>query len=230
MKNIQWSFAETGRIHQQVFKSCEDKAINGDMQGMRYIALADGAGSLKYCAEGAQCSVKAIAEYVSENFDRLLYEDTQKVKYIIMNHILFSLKKSAGIRDIKEFGSTLLFVGVKNGKYILFHQGDGTIFANSTHGFKNISSPMNGISSQYTYLTTTHDGYKYARLLRGENIYNMFLLCSDGCDEILAPSRRTIRSEIMYMLYKDADIKTVKDYIKNNGTPTDDYSVSFMKI
>ena len=149
-----WCFAEQGNIHKKNNIPCEDKVISGVKEGMRYIALADGAGSLKCCAVGAQCAVEAVVEYVSKNFERLLTESLSKTKYIILNHVLYSIKQKAGARNIKDFGSTLLFVGVKNDKCIVFHLGDGLIAAEYNTEFKVISAPMNGINKKYTYKRT----------------------------------------------------------------------------
>lgn len=231
MKKNHWCFAERGEFHKQNNMLCEDKVISGEKMGMQYIALADGAGSLKYCAEGAECAVNAIAEYVADNFERLLSESLIKAKYTIWSYVIYSIKEISMGRNIKMFGSTLLFVGVKNGKYISFHLGDGFIAAKSKTTFKVISPPMNGLSKRYTYLTTTDEAYKFVRLLRGDDRYTAFLLSSDGCDEEIINEEKRVQHVIEEMLEKKHGEKKLRNYLnKRKEKLQDDYSMAFMTV
>lgn len=223
-----WCFAEQGSFHRENNKPCEDKVISGKRGGMHYVALADGAGSLKYSAEGAECAVHAIVEYVSDNFERLLSESMMKAKYLIVDHVLYALKKKADGRNLKEFGSTLLFVGVKNGKYIMFHLGDGGIIAGNER-FQILSRPMNGETKTHTFLTTTKDVYKFTRLERGIVQKEHFAVVSDGCYDIFCNKNvgQNFWGNIVSIKYDKEKVKTL---IKSCTKSKDDYSISFMSI
>lgn len=81
MGKIHWSFAKAGKVHMERMVPCEEAVGSDSKEGMDYIVLADGAGSLQHSAEGAECAIEVITDYVAENFERLLNEDMAKPKY-----------------------------------------------------------------------------------------------------------------------------------------------------
>jgi len=184
MNEKSWSISCAGAHHKKENIPCEDYSSSGKKNGMKFIVIADGAGSLENSKEGAEIAGKAIVDYVSRNFERLYSEDVARAKFFIMNHILFSIKQKRRDREIKSFGSTLVFLGVKKGQLIMFHLGDGAILAENRDKYNIISKPMNGESKSHTWLTTTKDAHKFARFDRGISTSNFYVAVSDGCYHI----------------------------------------------
>lgn len=226
MNEKSWSISCAGTYHQAQNIPCGDYSNSGEKNGMKFIIVADGAGSLENSREGAEIAGKAIVEYISENFERLFFEDTARVKYFVLSHISYRLKQKANERDLKTFGSTIVFMGIKENKYIMFHLGDGAILAGEENKYHIISKPMNGETSKYTWLTTTKDAYKFARFDRGLAKERFYVAISDGCYNMF----ENVHSGLIYwntLTNKNAD-ENIKRYIESGFE--DDFSFSVMAV
>lgn len=224
MQKKSWNLSCAGKYHSSKNIPCEDYSHSGEINGMKYIVVADGAGSLENCREGAIIAASSIVGYVSKRFEGLFLEDIARVKFFIMNHVLFSIKQAKKDRDLKSFGSTLVFLGIKDGRFIMFHLGDGAILAGKENKYHIISKPMNGESKRHTWLTTTKDAYKFARVDRGIATADFYVAVSDGCYSIFENMDDGL---ILWNNIINGDTaEQAKSYIESDCT--DDFSFSVM--
>ena len=157
------------------------------MNGVHLLGLADGAGSAKFSHFGAETVLQATCDYIANNFERIFNEtDGVQVKKNILTRILEALRQKAEQLNcsIKDLASTLLFVAIKNNRFLLFHIGDGVIGYWKNDSLKVASKPETGEFSNTTVFTTSSKALLYMKLFKGniENIHG-FVLISDGAAE-----------------------------------------------
>lgn len=230
-----------GKSHIKNNVPCQDKTFSVSRNGVNIIALADGAGSAKLSHFGAKCVTEFVCNEFADNFDRFYnYDDGVTVKKELISKILLSLDKVAKQQndDIKEFASTLMFVAVKDDKFIISHIGDGVIGYLNKGELKIASEPDNGEFINTTVFTTSKTAILSMKLLKGNlgNI-NGFVLMSDGTEAALYNKREkrlsngikkimNLCSYISVLKIEDMLIKSF-DYIVNHIT-TDDCSICIM--
>ena len=190
---INWkiiSHALVGSSHLEQEKGCEDviKAITEE--NIAVISLADGAGSFSKAVEGAKTATEKSSKWLLNNFDWAYSAKKSDIK----NRLIYNTIKKSLIRKLKkeksklqEYSSTLLFVAIKDNKYIAGHIGDGVIGVTTTEGENVVlSEPDRGEFANNTYFTTSSKISKHFRLHRGTiaNIGSFFLM-SDGSADCL---------------------------------------------
>lgn len=176
-----------GRGHEREDMPCQDKTFAIEMNGVHCMALADGAGSAKLSHIGADVAVKVAAEYLCNNFDKVLEEvDGERMKTEFLNSVSRRLnRKALEIScNIKELASTLMVVAIKEGNYIVFHIGDGVVGALKNGMVKVISRPTTGEYAGCTVFTTSLEvgNYLVAERKKLDGIEG-FILMSDGTGE-----------------------------------------------
>lgn len=179
-----------GSSHLEQGKGCEDviKAITEE--NIAVISLADGAGSFSKAVEGAKTATEKSSKWLLNNFDWAYSAKKSDIK----NRLIYNTIKKSLIRKLKkeksklqEYSSTLLFVAIKDNKYIAGHIGDGVIGVTTTEGENVVlSEPDRGEFANNTYFTTSSKISKHFRLHRGTiaNIGSFFLM-SDGSADCL---------------------------------------------
>jgi len=193
-----WKLASAyvkGRGHSAKNIPCQDRTfelISKHSTGVFYgLSLADGAGSYKLSDIGAEIVTKEVLTYLKSNFSKLL--QTKNTSKRIVKHIEEKLTKEARNRgiDIKELSSTLLFIGIKNDKFIAGHIGDGVIGVLGKDNKINVlSRPDNGEYSNSTFFTTTNSYPDRLRIIKGSIVDSTgFILMSDGSDASLYDAR-----------------------------------------
>ena len=177
----------TGTSHKKNGTPCQDVTKKLVTSNSCTIVLADGAGSASLSELGAELTCKSVLRTFHRDFEELFDMDPSLAK----TKIIHSIRTRLGIKAKKfnqkkeELASTLLFVSIKNNKYIAGHIGDGIIGIIDEKGDAIVlSEPENGEFANTTYFTTSKN-YKYhLRLYRGEiDNYNSFFLMSDGAAE-----------------------------------------------
>jgi serine/threonine protein phosphatase PrpC len=136
--------------------------------------------------------------------------------------------------------STLLFIAIKNDKFIIGHIGDGVIgMLDNNNEIKVISKPENGEFSNATFFTTSTNYPDRLRILKGtlKNAVG-FILMSDGPEESLYNKQDNslldINKDIINWL-KDNNIQDVKkaltDNLKNviSKNTNDDCSIGIIR-
>ncbi len=243
-----WKLAScevVGRSHIQKDLPCQDKTyklVKKHSSGIFYgIALADGAGSCTHSDKGAEFITKEILYFIKSKFSYLYKNKGSDNK--ITSFIEKNLKQYAQNNKLsfKDLSSTLLFVTIKNGKYIAGHIGDGVIGVCGKKFLKTLSTPQNGEFSNSTFFTTSTNYPKRLRVYKG--IVNSeetegFILMSDGTAESLYDKKRGKLSESCCKIvswlekHKESEVekaleKNLKDVISKKTV--DDCSIAIMK-
>lgn len=178
------NYESCGQSHIKQNVPCQDKTYVSCENNVQTIALADGAGSARYSHFGAETTVKAISKYIAHNFEKLINkENGLDVKEIIISVIVNSLKeKAVNLNcDLKDLASTLLFVAVKDDKFMIVHLGDGVVGYIKDDDLKVASTPENGEYANATYFTTSYRAISKIKLFKGKlNNISGFVLLSDG--------------------------------------------------
>ena len=181
--------AVQGKSHIKTGVPCQDKTYSLFLNGVKVIALDDGAGSAKLSHYGAESSTKFICQELAENFDSyFLNEDGLSVKQLLIKKILEKLtEKSKTLEcEIKDLASTLLVVAIKENNFIISHIGDGVIGYLKNAELKIASQPENGEFINTTVFTTSKDAIMTMKLIKGNlGDINGFILMSDGTEESL---------------------------------------------
>lgn len=228
-----WKIAKAavqGVDHIQSDTPCQDRVASYALNGIRAIALADGAGSRQASQFGAEIVTKASVKYLVENFDDLIIstenEDTKnpftafytfREKLIVhLNEKLNEFLITNNKLTFRDLASTLLFVVFDSENYLMGHIGDGIITSYQFNQFerftKIMSTPENGAESHITYFFTESNVSKHLRIYRGSmrNILG-FSLLSDGPEEVLFDASYGLNPNLE-SIYKNFHLKTESQY------------------
>lgn len=215
--------AVKGRSHEKVNMPCQDKTYALFENDVQTIALADGAGSAKLSHFGAETVTRCICEEMVQKFDDYFNnEDGMTVKQQMIEVIEKRLEQTAKQQecDMIDLASTLLFVAIKDNKFIMAHIGDGIIGYLKQDEFKIATHPMNGEFINTTVFTTSMDVVRETRLIKGgvEEIKG-FVLMSDGTESSLYNKKddkfADVVKKIMKMSMK-SEIKIVEKQLKQS--------------
>lgn len=177
-----------GQGHKRNDIPCQDKTLCLFENGVRVIALADGAGSAKLSQYGAEAAIHIAAEYVANEFDGLWDLSDADIKSsiaIVIRERLALVARELSC-DEKDLSSTLLLVAVKKNRYLALHVGDGVIGCMFRESLEVISKPANGEYANLTWFTTSQDFESVLRVYRGDaSSISGFILMSDGVEPSL---------------------------------------------
>ena len=181
-------FSQTGQYHIADKLPCEDVYITRYEGPFRFYGLADGQSGKRFCAVGGQIVLTAIAQFVKDktisHLCHYAYIDELQYELIrVIRSTLSELSEEYHV-DITEFSSTIIVVAIdaNTNDYLIIHLGDGSVVGiNRENSTVMLSAPDNGITSQYTWLTTSTDAMKHLRIYKG-SIDNMkrIVLLTDG--------------------------------------------------
>lgn len=200
----QCGVAVQGKDHIEAGVVCQDNVACAAAHGVYAIALSDGGGSRKFSEIGSEFSTRAATELLTARFDDY-YDRMERIKtgggkasemllalrLEILDHILNALRTQVTAeRSLADFGCTLQFAAVKDGRYIAGHVGDGVIAALYQRGLSRrvevLSHPENGDGPNITFFITDHNAKDHLRLLHGEcRQLEGILMMSDGPEEVL---------------------------------------------
>ena len=248
----QCSLEVIGKDHVQSNLPCQDKTAYMQKDGVRVVVLSDGAGSKKNSDLGAEVTTKTVAEMVTKNFDDyfLMLENepvrANKLAKEITKAVYQNLNKVAneqGNISIIEMSCTLLFVAMKEDKYIQGHIGDGLIGELITNeqglGVKIRSYPENNGAPNITFFITDSDAVDNFRITSGFLPSNTkgFVLMSDGPEEVLFdPVKKTLNQYIinLFGMYKGTSFNSYKQTLERflseqiSKYSYDDLSMNFL--
>lgn len=198
--------AAQGRGHIQTQTPCQDKTFALWENGVQVIALADGAGSAPLSHLGAACVTQYICRDFAEHFDQYFQDnDGVGVKTHLLSCILDALSVLAEEQAcaLKDLASTLLFVAMKDGQYILGHLGDGVIGYLKENALLVASMPENGEFSNTTVFTTSANALASMKMMRGHlGEIGGFVLMSDGTAESLYHKRDHALAKAVKRLFR----------------------------
>lgn len=250
----QCSLEVIGKDHVQSGLPCQDKTAYAKGDGVRAIVLADGAGSKKNSDLGADIATKTIATMLMEHFDEyyLLLENEplkgNKLSRILVSQVYKNLNaKASEVENLSvyEMASTLLFVAMKEDKYIQGHIGDGLIgeLVSQEQGLevRIRSYPENNGAPNITFFITDSDAVDHFRITSGTVPSNVkgFVLMSDGPEEVLFdPVKKTINQYIqnLFAMYKGTSLTAYKQTLERflseqiSKYSYDDLSMNFLYV
>lgn len=157
------------------------------------LCLADGAGSAKHGAHGAEALVAEGCRLLVERFaDFVESKNGADLKLEITRHLLGRLEASSerlGV-GLKELASTFLAVAATRDRFLIIHVGDGVIgYVKDGHGLV-ASGPENSEFANQTTFVTSEAAALGMRILRGDlQGVAGFVLMSDGTATSLYDSR-----------------------------------------
>lgn len=245
MKNNIWKIAGTyvqGSSHFLKKIPCQDRFVFLQKNGVSSISLADGAGSVKYAEKGAEIATKQINATMARDFDVLWAMEAdkarQKIIHAIRTNIGIQAKKNNA--TLKDYASTLIFVSVKNDKFIAGHIGDGILGCQKNDILHVLSPPENGEFVNETYFVTSKSYNQRFRLFKGDlEGIDGFVLMSDGTCESLFDKKNGVLAPILKTLFEWLDTYTIEDVnaalLENfediiRKKTTDDCSIAMMKL
>ena len=196
--------AVQGKDHIASGTVCQDSVAALSHKGVHAIALSDGGGSRRFSDIGSACATRAICELLTANFDEYYARlDEIEAGHVKAKKLLLALRlemldavlaalraEVTPERTLRDFGCTLQFAAVKEGRFIVGHVGDGVIAGLYQRGPERrvevLSHPENGGAPNITFFVTDHNAKDHLRLTHGEcRQLEGILMMSDGPEEVL---------------------------------------------
>ena len=167
-------FHQTGTHHIQEGSDCEDVSVVIEQVDFRFWGLADGQSEKEYCKIGGKTTLHAVADYLQKKGLHSLvqhgYLDEVQYELIrVIRNSLDALSKEYQVAP-SEFASTLLVFAQDpvTQEYIAVHLGDGNILAlDQDNHISVLSGAENGITHEYTWLTTSANSMQHLRIQQG---------------------------------------------------------------
>lgn len=181
-------YSVAGRGHTGKGIECEDITYLAETPKIRFFGLADGQSGKRCCREGGRAVLAAVFQFVaSADITQLIqYKYVDELQYKIISVIRDTIDRLAasGRMDRAEYASTLVAFAydIWTGQYMLIHLGDGGIIGTKNDGeIQMLSSPENGLTASYTWLTTSHNALFHLRIGFGRvQTYRRIMLITDG--------------------------------------------------
>lgn len=186
------TYFRTGLRHLASGTECQDTVYTREAGTLRFYAIADGASSCENSRLGAETACRAAADYYLRYHATLDDCSDEKIAYLILDQVRFSLEELAREKNIApgSLSSTLTFccVDTQTLEMLAFQLGDGAVYLadrNTTH-----QSMAPCCCRTAPPLTLTRNAYKAAQIRRfsltpGAQI----LLCTDGLLKLLSGPR-----------------------------------------
>ena len=152
-----------------------------------FVGIADGQSLKEHSIEGGKFALSRVNEYFKkQNIGNLKLRYIDEIQYEIISVIrdgLNILAKEKG-KNVFEFSSTLcaLVIDKNTGEWVIVNLGDGVIVGITREKQVQILSyPENGVTKQYTYLTTSRNVLSHIRIGCGNaKDSSSVLLLTDG--------------------------------------------------
>lgn len=220
-------FKQVGTTHMNRNMDSDDVIYTSENPKLFFYGLADGQSGKKYCRQGAETVLESIGDYIRKRkiYDLSQYRHLDEIQYEIIRIVREKLGKLAiaSQAKISEFASTILAMGIDpmTGKYMTIHLGDGGILGKRIDGSLNfISAPENGITSKYTWLTTSEGALLHLRIGFGQiSNYSRVVMFTDGAEAICRGTNISVG--IRRILNENGDTSQLADMIYDSR-PSDD--------
>lgn len=228
-------YVSAGTYHESRDECCQDTILCKEGTDILFYGIADGQSGKVYCNIGGEEVLKSIYQYIKKKAieEIIQYEYKDEIQYELLKIIrdrIAELSKEYSA-DIEEFASTIIVLSInpRTGNYMILHIGDGGIMVERTdQNIELISKPENGITKQYTWLTTNSELLAHIRIEFGNvGSFSRIIMFSDGADMIC--NGNNISGKIKHFLDEKVDADVMFDYIKESGH-VDDASCAIIDI
>jgi Protein phosphatase 2C len=178
----------TGEAHLKQGKGNEDAyCLASRLNGALVLAVADGAGSASYGAEGAELATTCFISFLSEltlptteeSWQVLMLETVQHVHNVLESHATSQQKEA------RDYACTLL-VAVLNPSYIVAMQiGDGAIVGMNNETITRLTRAAHGEYASETVFVTSQDYLEHCSctVVPSETLEGLALL-TDGLEPV----------------------------------------------
>jgi len=191
------------------------------------IALADGVSTCKKAGDGATVACDAIVKLMSRRGDFFMEYDPEKIPKMILDHILYEIKKVAG-EKAEEYSSTVACVVAdkERGKLFYFNLGDSMILAKEHGKIRMLAAPADSTAGCPVTTTanaelTAESGVRDLRNIESVAIF------SDGAWDTFF-ERNSMKENVERML-DNSGYDAIAQFLEEQDTD-DDYSfVSLQK-
>lgn len=199
-------FSRTGHRHRLEGIGCQDAHLLLETEDFGFYGLADGQSGQRYCRIGAEAVLKATWQFIQQRtLQTLLHHPyTDEIQYELIRTIrscLAGLSRQYNAMPA-EFASTLVAVALdkSTGEYLTIHLGDGAILgASRDRGTVLLSAPENGITRQYTWLTSSRDAMRHLRLRRDSAAgLDRLVLLTDGATQFCRGGLVSRRADLLF--------------------------------
>lgn len=182
------AYSVTGKSNLARDLECEDVVYIDGTPEIKFWGLADGQTGKRYCREGGKEVLKALFRFVvSKGITQMTqYEHVDELQYELIRVIRDTIAKLASNEGVEkaEYASTLVILAydTHTGNYTIIHLGDGGIIGRKKDGgISMLSSPENGLTTNYTWLTTSQEALYHLRIGFGHiKIYSRIVMITDG--------------------------------------------------
>lgn len=222
-------FSKTGQYHASEGMECEDTWVCVEKQGFRFYGLADGQSGKRYCKLGGETVLRAIAQFIEQKTVQAMiqYAYVDEMQYQLIRTIRETIARLCEEYQAAaaDFSSTILAVAIDpdTREYLSIHLGDGTIIGvRSDKVPVMLSAPENGITRQYTWLTSSPNAMQHLRIRKGSADHiDRLVLLTDGATMLCRG--RYIARKAETILCDMRNRSGIAEAIQN-GSPQDDAS------
>lgn len=181
-------YSAAGQDHADKCAKCEDITYLAETSEFRFYGLADGQSGKLRCRQGGKAVLAAVFRFVESTGIAQLtrYEYVDELRYKLISMIRSTIDRLAAADGIDraEYASTLVAFAydIRIGQYVMIHLGDGGIIGKTDSGeIRMLSSPENGLTTRYTWLTTSQDALFHLRIGFGcVQSYSRIMMITDG--------------------------------------------------
>mgnify|MGYP002557050328 FL=1 len=222
------AYSKTGKNNMERDAECEDVIFIDETPEIKFWGIADGQTRKKYCREGGKKVLEAVFHFISDKgiTQMTRYEHVDELQYELIRVVRETISKMALNEKVEktEYASTLVVLAcdTHTGNYTIIHLGDGSIIGRKKDGsISMLSSPENGLTTSYTWLTTSKEALLHLRIGFGcIQDYKRIVMITDGAT-VLARGKN-ISEKTQNMIVRGSRDDIVTSLAESN--PTDDAS------
>ena len=219
--------SKTGIEHQKRNLENQDACFSEIQEGENAcLCIADGAGSKKHAALGAQQLVQKLCTTLMQNASELFQKAEQEISDFLSEEIHRLLREVAKAKNVefRELSSTLLFTLTNGETYITGHLGDGVILGEQGSKWSVLSLPQNGQTARTTYLTTMPLLKNHLRITKKDcKELNRIWMMTDGAmyatfqPYFQLPKGRSLEKSILQAAHKMTEDDATYGYLAWKG-------------
>lgn len=200
----------------------EDVVFIDESSDLLFYGLADGQSGKNHCRKGGVETLKTVFQYLrQEGIDCLINrEHIDEIQYEVIHLIRKTIEELASKEntDRAEFASTLVVFAYdkQTNNFIVLHLGDGGVIGvrKQNEELTIVGPPDNGITANYTWLTTSPSALSHLRVYFGNiNKFSRIVLFTDGAREICHGKNIPMQAQLVC---KSRIAKSIIDYMQDS--------------